>query len=463
MISVTHEVPHHVRVSRAQREQTPLVRQVDAQLIRRARLAPERVRPAEVVQLQALLGNRTVTRLLRRSRPAPSISRVPGAAQRRVLQRYDILDKGQKAWVSRSGEGLFGLGSKLFGRSKELKAVDKAFGQWDGAKSGDAPARILALHDLEKAIKAWQGSMGFFTSGADARKLMEEVQSEIITARIEDKYGIKLDQQAGVKAIKQDYSNVPKTELDKLKPKAWTLKELQDLEKALGNYSNLLGKDRDTKALGDQPITTFSRLVSGIDEDTASGKIDTTTRGETFWSSKNISMFDVSTQNPQFAKDQNKPTEEELRKAFRGTIEHELSHALIEKAKAASGKLMREQFATDMKFWNGTPNTSTYWRLSTGGISNSGGYDCDLAETKKAADVAKVEVPITQYGMTNAGEDMAEMMKFFFEAPDKLKKDCPLRWKFLEDNIKPLLEKNVLQQPGGTDLVPAKPPEQMVV
>jgi hypothetical protein len=400
--------------------------------------------------------------LLRRGRPAQSISHVPGGGQRLTLQRHDVLDKGKQAWMKQSGEGLFGLGSLLGGRSKELKAVDAAFGKWDDAKGGDAKAKMVALADLEKTINIWRKSMGFFTSEADARKLLNEVKTEMITIRIEDKYGIKLDQQAGVKAIKQDYSNVPQDELDKLKPKAWTVGELEELEAALANYGNLLGKERNTTKMGDQPITTFSRLEYGIDVDTSKGQIDPLTRAETFTSSKNITMFDPSKQNPQFAKDKAKPTVEELRKAFRGTIEHELSHALIEKAKAASGKGMREQFAADLKFWNGKAYESKYWRLESGGISGKGGYSCDLAETKKAAEADAAEIPITQYGMTNAGEDMAEMMKFFFEAPDKLKSDCPKRWQFLEDNIKPLLEKNVLMQPGGTDLVPAGTPDTMV-
>jgi len=260
-----------------------------------------------------------------------------------------------------------------------------------------------------------------------------------IIRRIKERFGITLSQSAGVEAVKSTYSKAPEKVRKGLTPRDWTLTELKDVEQALGHYEALLGSNRKKKGLGDQPITTFSRLKQGIDVNKPTGVLDTTTAGETFRGSKNITMFDVGGTITDFAKNKNKPTKGELRQGFRGTIIHELSHGLVEQAlsKVAGGKTVISQWVKEIKFWS-KRYESTYWR-PVGKSYNDSKFS--ESKTKKAAQDASVEIPITGYGLKNANEDLAETMMFYFEDPDKLKADCPKRYAFANKYIKPLLEK----------------------
>jgi hypothetical protein len=248
-------------------------------------------------------------------------------------------------------------------------------------------------------------------------------QKAAIIKRIKENYGVDLNQDAGVNAIKSSYANAPQNVRDGLKAKDWTLQELQDIEKALSRYGALLGPNRNPE-FGDQPVTTFSRLEQGIDEDTGAGALDNTTAGETFSDSKNITMFDAGTTVTDFAKDKANPTAEEHRTGFRGTIEHELSHALIENLRVGGGKKIIRQWASALGFWKGL---------------NERAFPGSKGDSMTAATAAGVEVPPTKYGATNAAEDLAESLMFYFEDPEGLKTKCPKRYKFIVDVIEPVL------------------------
>ncbi len=265
-----------------------------------------------------------------------------------------------------------------------------------------------------------------------------EAEKAAITKRIKDNYGVDLDQDAGVKAIQKSYKKAPPAIRNGLKAKDWTLQELQDVETALSRYGALLGANRD-QSLGAQPVTTFSRLEKGIDDNSASGVLDDTTAGETFTASKNISMFDAGTTVTDFAKNKAKPTKEEYRKGFRGTIEHELSHALIENLRVGGGKKIIRQFVAAVSFWSGI-FTATHGGNSKGQkIAN--------------AQLAGTEIPPTKYGATDAYEDLAESLMFYFEEPGTLQTKCPEHYQFIKDVIEPILkpgENN--QEEEATDL-----------
>ena len=497
----------------------------ELRLLQRLAAGTGGVRPAEILALQRVAGNRAVAQALRRAPTALiAISRLGGV--RRRVQRYELLDKGVSNWKSGTSEGLFGRG----GRSG-YQAVDAAFTKWDNTRVGvDAKASLDALKNLIARIKDWQSAKSWVTSGKKAGKLLQEAEEELpkqeamlkiqnkhkfailrkpwslgelsaietgldayqlgydllkagtdyplklagfnklkpalatwmggkgsfagkkpwltdlmqgeidkatIAVRINTKYGIKLDQQAGIDAIKAQYTNVPGAELNKLKARDWTLEELQDLETSLGKYAGLLGANRDVTKFGAQTLTTFSRLEQAIDKNTAGGKLDTTTLGETFTGSGNVSMFDVKTKA--FAANKAAPTPDEIRKGYRAVIAHELSHALIEQIKSGSTTIIAK-YATLFGFWNGKLYKSSYWRDKDGKKINVGGYSCDFEKSKAAAKKYKLEPPVTHYGMTNAKEDLAETMSHYLEAEAKLLNDCPKRHKFVKNNIAPLLK-----------------------
>ncbi|MCB8920847.1 MAG: DUF4157 domain-containing protein [Ardenticatenaceae bacterium] len=267
------------------------------------------------------------------------------------------------------------------------------------------------------------------------------VQKAAIVKRIKDNYGVDLDQSAGVNAIKKSYKKAPKSVRDGLKPKDWTLQELQDVETALSRYGALLGSNRD-KSLGDQSVTTFSRLEKGIDVNSSSGELDTTTAGETFTGSKNISMFDAGTTVSDFVKDKSNPTKEEYRKGFRGTIEHELSHALIEDLKTGKeNKEIYKLYQGATRFWTGWSTPRAGGTSNAKRVQKAKQWNEDHKDEIAAGTAKKIEPPITNYGAKTASEDLAEALMFYFEEPGTLKTNCPERYSFIETVIKPLLEK----------------------
>ena len=318
-----------------------------------------------------------------------------------------------------------GSGKKDFARSGKLKAIDKALAQWH-ADSGDPQKKVQAAAKLKEKILAWQYSKtnkdGSITSrrNTEVRFLLNQIDSEISSMpagdRIRANYGITLNNQAGVNAIKKDYKSEAREDvLSGLETRDWSDEELTGVEEALSSYKGMLGPSRRAKGFKSQPVTSFSRVKQGIDYDdsTSDYELDTTTFGETFTSSKNISMFDAGKNVKDFATDKSAPTPEELQKGWKGTIEHELSHALVEKQ--VIGKYVKE-----MAFWK-----SRY----------KAAY-----KSRTAAQTDGVEPPPSDYGASNANEDLAETMMFYFEDPTTLSTTYPLRYAFIRDNVAPLLK-----------------------
>ena len=256
-------------------------------------------------------------------------------------------------------------------------------------------------------------------NGLKGEKESINKQKEAITKRIKDNYGIDLDQDAGINAIKASYSTAPAPVRNGLKARDWTLQELQDVETALSRYGALLGNKRDAEH-GAQSVTSFSRLEQGIDEDSTGTtyELENTTAGETF--TNNITMFDAGTTVSDFVTDKSNPTSQEHRMGFRGTIEHELSHALIENLKIGNSKKIIRRWVSEFDFWS---------RIFVAAYP-----------TIQDAKDAGVEVPITTYGGDSAKEDLAEALMFYFEKPGALEANCPLRFKFIKDVIEPVLK-----------------------
>jgi hypothetical protein len=245
-----------------------------------------------------------------------------------------------------------------------------------------------------------------YTLGHERKKLL-------LAQRIANTYGIKLDTMELIKANKKSYG---KKSLEKyvemMEPEVFSLEELEAIETVLKRYAPLLGRRRPKK-LGAQPLTTFGRAKYGIDSDNSGNpQRDPDTRGESFAKSKTVGMYDESTSPTQF---------DTGMKQFRGTFAHELSHALIEDLKNAQGQRAITRYASATGVWTtvydtpyeGTDNTDTWNKMQADGK----------------------EPPITKYGATNAQEDLADAIKFLFENPQKLKADCPIRYRWIIQNL----------------------------
>ena len=268
------------------------------------------------------------------------------------------------------------------------------------APGGPAPAtQQRAVQHDKKAAAAYPKVITIGTEKVNVKSADEEKEAQTIIALIKSEYSIVLSSQTGVDAIKKDYTSVPKAVTDGLKTKQWEITELRALQKALAHFAAILGKQRATSSRKgvSQELTTGSKVDQGIDEDSASGVLDDTTMGEFFESSKNFSMFTAGTD---FKGDPSVGTFKDNETNLEANATHELAHGLCQYAEP--------DFIKAMDFWTD-------------------------ANTKSGK--AGAEEPVTPYGQTNAGEDLAESVKFYFLDPAALLKKCPKRHAFVKKTV----------------------------
>jgi hypothetical protein len=268
------------------------------------------------------------------------------------------------------------------------------------APGGPAPAtqQRAVQHDKTPAA-TYPKVITIGTEKVNVKSADEEKEAQSIFALIKSEYSIVLSSQTGVDAIKKDYTSVPKAVSDALKTKHWELNELHALQKALAHFAAILGKKRATSSRKgvSQELTTGSKVDQGIDEDSASGVLDNSTMGEFFESSKNFSMFTAGTD---FKGDPSVGTFKDNKTNLEANATHELAHGLCRYAEP--------DFIKAMDFW-----TDAYTKSGKAGA----------------------EEPVTPYGKTNAREDLAESVKFYFLDPAALLKKCPKRHAFVKKMV----------------------------
>lgn len=219
----------------------------------------------------------------------------------------------------------------------------------------------------------------------------EKTEAEAIIKRIKDNYGIELSSQTTVDALKSEYSDVPNRVKKKLRTRRWRMRELRALETALGYYAPILGAERakSTRAAEAQEVTSVGKVKFSIDEDTPAGKLDPDTLGEYFATKKNMGLFKPSEGHHEVFK-----TEQ---KELVATFVHETGHGLLTYA-------LKDFIAA-----------SGYWKDE----------DTKLSRRKRT------ESPPTDYGKTNAEEDLCDTAAMFFIDRKRLEKKCPKRCAFM--------------------------------
>lgn len=233
----------------------------------------------------------------------------------------------------------------------------------------------------------------------DARRA-KIAEGKAILKEIKNTYGVTISSKASVKAILKDYfpgQRAPKSIRKAIQPVPWHIDELRNVRDALQHYAPILGllrkQSKDPLISGSkQGITTLGKVGKALSPDDSEPygvEVETDTMGETFTSSKNVTFFQaLGGKSYNFAGDTNRQQ--------RGTMAHEMSHALIQPQHLGS-------WVTTFK---------DYWRDEDTRIAN---------DERVSTATPPAEAPITRYGATNAAEDLAETAKFFFEAPARLK------------------------------------------
>lgn len=187
---------------------------------------------------------------------------------------------------------------------------------------------------------------------------VEEQNATRIIQKIQDDYGIRLDSDAGIDALKANYNRVPSAITDQLKASTWHHKELVALETALSHYAPILGASRATSPVSGkaQEVSAFSKLAKSIKENVPhTTKLSESDYGEYFADQNTVSLFGLGTS---FAtrKFTGKLTEffgatdfSSLADQLEGTMIHEIAHGVFkgdEKYFTNQGNLS-EAFAAD--------------------------------------------------------------------------------------------------------------------
>ena len=303
------------------------------------------------------------------------------------------------------GARAFTAGSDIFFRQgeyapdspggKELLAHELTHVVQQGA-AGDADAPSGAMTTVRrKAYRIGTSEelleVGYFTPKEERERLLEEAE-QIMTV-IRDTYRITLDSQTTLQAIREDYSKTKEKVRNSLSTRAWRIKELRALRTALGHYATILGAERaqSTRSGDPQEVEIVGKVSSGINENTKAGKLDLRDLGEYFAAKKSIGLFRSAEWSTGVFSD--------VKDQLTGTFVHELAHGLLEYTLPA---FIRE---------------TGYWKRRT----------VELSEA------ARVESPITSYGKKNAEEDLCESAMVYFLEPERLRKKCPRRFKFMAD------------------------------
>lgn len=419
-----------------------------------------------IVALQRTYGNAFVQQMVKSSLESGRHERGCGCnvcgggrIQRRMENLKNGVKKGHKLqrdvmsasdWKAQSSQDSSGKKIKG-GRHPHILKIDSNIKRYH--KRRGFPKHSFGLSALKAVIKSAQKYVSAKPKGKRTPSviaLRNQATTELpsvqemanIQTRLSTEYGITLDNEAGIKAIKEqyDYWTTDKANLKGLTATRWKLTELRHVELALSRYAPILGSLR-SQDLGKQTITSFSRLkaaanrtssVGGergdayVEGENGTGK---TTVGETFKQGKNVGMFDAADEVLDFASDPHNPTQEELDQGYIGTVIHELSHGLIETLPAPddapdmpdgeSPSNMLEHFANTMGYW-----TSPYVKSG----------------------VATAEEPITDYAKTSAAEDMGETIMFFFGDPGKLQKNSMEHFNFVKDVLAPYLNPSAIEQ-----------------
>jgi hypothetical protein len=426
-------------------------------------------RAADVRPEPGRLRQRTVTRS-GGDAPATRISRSPLQVQRLM---------GYAAWMSVSARTFASRDADLKAIDASVKTAERHYGRPEHTFG------LVALNTLQARIATYRSNRQAAGKDAGSRapvivQLETSVNWEIprvtemrsIQQRLLAQYGITLDNQSGEDAIRRAYgrggpatnrAGAAKRVLGQLKQTGWQLEDLRQIEQALSVYSPLLGPGRSA-ALGAQPITSFSSLAADIEGDSSAiegvrrpmfvklsdplgiGKTEASTYAETFTQKApplgapggpktrlaNISMFDYAHNVTDFAGDPHNPTQAELTKGYRGTVIHELCHGLVERLTApVGGGKMIDYFVSQTPYWQ-----DRYTKSGTVGA----------------------ERPVTGYARTNANEDLAETLMYFFEDPTRLNGTCPQRFGFVRTHLRQYLSpQHFLQAQVAAGIVPLPP------
>ena len=303
-------------------------------------------------------------------------------------------------------DGAYAAGAKGFGLQPgkdhwTLIAGDDVIGRAAAGRLGDVAQElrgaVLAIAEVEfsahRPAVVWIGRervrVGTEVERKDAERIIAEARS---------KYAITFDSIASRRAAREYYGvggNASEAGLKATEAEVWDYKELKAFEAAFKHFAPILGDARrsSTRAKTAQETTTVGKLTIASDDVTTSE--ESRARGEHFEASQTSVLYrpdaDLSVNDPNY---------------FEMHATHELAHGAF--------KPQIDAFMKATGWW-------TNLRVRSG----------------------KGEAPPDSYANTNAAEDIAQSVAYFFVDPKRLREGdgkhdpgvpgnkCPKRYEFI--------------------------------
>jgi hypothetical protein len=239
--------------------------------------------------------------------------------------------------------------------------------------AGNRATRALVAREVVK-IEGEHVRVSSDTQKKDALRIITEAKS---------KFGVLFDSLAVQHTTRKHYDDMKAATEEQLKAaeaRPWTYEELQAFEKALKYFGAVLGDARKKSNLKAKPqeIGTVGKLGSSPDDDPKHP--ESKTRGEHFPEARTVAIFEPG------------PDGETSAGYLERNATHEIAHAV---------------FGPHLKDFM---KATGYWSQK-------------LVKSKKRG----AEAPPDDYAATNASEDLAQSVAYFFTDRKRLKKGLPDR------------------------------------
>jgi hypothetical protein len=265
------------------------------------------------------------------------------------------------------------------------------------------PNGLLALQRSagNRAVRALLARDAVATIGTERVRYTstaEKDDAERIIKDMKTKFGVTFDSiaaQATTRKHSSDSGAATDAALKAVDRVPWEIEELRAVERALNHFGPVLGDARKKSTLASSPqeIVTVGRLTAAPDDDPKDDK----TRGQYFPEAQTFALFNLG------------PDSDTSPAAVEQKAVHEIAHGIF------------------------APQLEAFMKMT-------GYWDAKFVKSRKRG----AEGPPDGYADSNAGEDIAQSVMYYFTDPERLKNGrpgrtqgtwgnpCPKRYEFIK-------------------------------
>jgi Domain of unknown function (DUF4157) len=229
----------------------------------------------------------------------------------------------------------------------------------------------------------------------------EQLEAQNIVNTLAARYHLNVFSPGGLPAVLQQYG-VPAA--PNVYTRTWTITELRAILAAANHYAQILGQQRyaSSRSQVPQEVIEVSKLNQTLQHVGGGVGYDPNTFGEAFVQARNFSMF-------QYGEVLRDPALPNVATEQRITATHEMAHLLIDHPAVLA------EWTGNLRYWH---------------VPRPPGS----------------EPPVSAYARTNAAEDLAETVAWYFERPMMLQANFPVRYKLIQTLV---AKWKLRPRPGG--------------